>query len=181
MNSVGKVKINNCKSGYLIHGQPFSLQFEFFKTRWGIVFNRPGSMSLNQNKTRRFIPGSRLLMANIKWLQFFNIIKSKGELHLISNAFYPYVNFYLFSSFFSLSPKKIKIPLNVNFINTLEQNTHHIFRFQPLTPNTEVKSNFINISPQSIKINPEYLPDKFDLPRININTFEYPKQKLESS
>ncbi|MFM7683659.1 MAG: hypothetical protein ACKO7P_13105 [Bacteroidota bacterium] len=120
MRTVGKVKINNQTNGYLIHGQPFNLQFIFPNVKWGLVFYRPGSMSANYHNTRNYRPGSSIFGSTVKSSLFFRIIKGDDQINFTSNAYYPYVQFYLFSSFINIIPTKLRIPLKINFFNTKE-------------------------------------------------------------
>ncbi len=120
MRTVGKIKINNQTNGYLIHGQVFNLQFSFPNVRWGLVFYRPGSMSANFHTARKYRPGSNILSSTIRAALFFRIIKGEGQINLTSNAYYPHVQFYLFSSLFNIVPTKLHIPLKINFFNTRE-------------------------------------------------------------
>jgi hypothetical protein len=41
---------------------------------------------------------------------------------LISNAYFPQIEFYIFSSFINPIPRKFKLALNVNFVNARELN-----------------------------------------------------------
>ncbi len=168
MISIGKIKINKNEQGYLIHGQPFSLQFDFNETKWGLVFSRPGIMSANQHKTRNYKPGSSIWGFNLDGLKYFKLIKSTGEIQLISNAYYPYIKIYLFSSFFNFSPTKLKLPLKINFINTRELNTHHDFYVHPLTPSSKINPDFITLKQPIVQI-------QVNIPQINLNEMNFPE------
>jgi hypothetical protein len=125
MEILGKIKINNQNKGYLIHGQPFKLQFDFSNIKWGIAFYRPATMLGNVHKTRVHKPGSRILGSNIPALSYFQFIRGKDEINLISNAYYPKVKLVLFSSLISLKPTNVIIPLKINFLNTREIGSTH--------------------------------------------------------
>lgn len=116
----GRIRINNHNNGYLIHGQPFNIQYEFDEAKWVLVVFRLGVMSSNMNKARKFIPGSRFFIPHLRKLRNWKILKSKGELSHISNAYYPSISFYLFSSIINIKPQKFVLPLQINFINSRE-------------------------------------------------------------
>jgi len=123
MGFTGKLKINNKNEDYLIHGQPFSLKFEFTDIKWGILFYRPGSMSSNLNKSRLHVPGSNFFNSNISPFQYFKFFKNSNEIELISNAYFPQIRFFLFKTTFSFFPIKFNLPLKINFVNTREIDT----------------------------------------------------------
>jgi len=122
MKSIGRIRINNHEKGYLIHGQPFSLQFEFNEARWVLAFYRPGAMPKNHHKTRHATPGSSIFGTAAGLSKFVRFLKPKGEIRLISNAYFPQIEFYIFSSFINPIPRKFKLALNVNFVNARELN-----------------------------------------------------------
>ena len=122
MKSIGRIRINNHEKGYLIHGQPFSLQFEFNQASWVLAFYRPGVMLKNHHKTRHATPGSSIFGTAAGLSKFVRFLKPKGEIRLISNAYFPQIEFYIFSSFINPIPRKFKLALNVNFINARELN-----------------------------------------------------------
>ena len=122
MKSIGRIRINNHEKGYLIHGQPFSLQFEFNEARWVLAFYRPGAMPKNHHKTRHATPGSSIFGTATGLSKFVRFLKPKGEIRLISNAYFPQIEFYIFSSFINPIPRKFKLALNVNFVNARELN-----------------------------------------------------------
>ena len=122
MKSIGRIRINNHEKGYLIHGQPFSLQFEFNEARWVLAFYRPGAMPKNHHKTRHATPGSSIFGTAAGLSKFVHFLKPKGEIRLISNAYFPQIEFYIFTSFINPIPRKFKLALNVNFVNARELN-----------------------------------------------------------
>ncbi len=122
MKSIGRIRINNHEKGYLIHGQPFSLQFEFNQASWVLAFYRPGVMLKNHNKTRISAPGSSIFGTAAGLTKFVHFLKPNGEISLISNAYFPQIEFYIFSSFINPIPRKFKLALNVNFVNARELN-----------------------------------------------------------
>ena len=149
MKSIGRIRINNHEKGYLIHGQPFSLQFEFNEARWVLAFYRPGAMPKNHHKTRHATPGSSIFGTAAGLSKFVHFLKPKGEIRLISNAYFPQIEFYIFSSFINPIPRKFKLALNVNFINARELN---LMDFEvplmdliiPQINQLEVKTEFIS-------------------------------------
>lgn len=155
MKSIGTIKINNHEKGYLIHGQPFSLQFEFNQASWILAFYRPGVMPKNHHKTRHSIPGSSIFGTASVLSNFIYLFKPKGEIRLISNAYFPQIEFYIFSSFINPIPRKFKLALNVNFINAREMNLMD-YQVQvtdsiiPQINQLEVKTEFVI---QEIEIN----------------------------
>ena len=122
MKSIGRIRINNHEKGYLIHGQPFSLQFEFNQASWVLAFYRPGVMLKNHNKTRNSTPGSSIFGTAAGLTKFIQFLKPNGEISLISNAYFPQIEFYIFTSFINPIPRKFKLALNVNFVNARELN-----------------------------------------------------------
>ena len=122
MKSIGRIRINNHEKGYLIHGQPFSLQFDFNQASWVLAFYRPGVMLKNHNKTRNSTPGSSIFGTAAGLAKFVHFLKPNGEISLISNAYFPQIQFYIFSSFINPVPRKFKLALNVNFINARDLN-----------------------------------------------------------
>ena len=142
MKSIGRIRINNHEKGYLIHGQPFSLQFEFNEARWVLAFYRPGAMPKNHHKTRHATPGSSIFGTAAGLSKFVHFLKPKGEIRLISNAYFPQIEFYIFSSFINPIPRKFKLALNVNFINARELNL--MDSIIPQINHLEVKTEFIS-------------------------------------
>lgn len=140
MGISGRIKINNHERGYLVHGQPFTLQLEFSNVKWGIVFYRPATMLANYHKARTHKPGSRIFGANIPVLTYFKIIRGIDEISLISNAYYPQINVILFSSIFNFSPERLTIPLKINFLNTRDINTQHYLSVVCHSPTLDVKT-----------------------------------------
>lgn len=155
MTSIGRIRINNHEKGYLIHGQPFSLQFEFNEARWVLAFYRPGAMPKNHHKTRHATPGSSIFGTAAGLSKFVRLLTPKGEIRLISNAYFPQIEFYIFSSFINPIPRKFKLALNVNFINAREMNLMD-YQVQvtdsiiPQINQLEVKTEFVI---QEIEIN----------------------------
>ena len=142
MKSIGRIRINNHEKGYLIHGQPFSLQFEFNEARWVLAFYRPGAMPKNHHKTRHATPGSSIFGTAAGLSKFVRFLKPKGEIRLISNAYFPQIEFYIFASFINPIPRKFKLALNVNFINARELNL--MDSIIPQINHLEVKTEFIS-------------------------------------
>jgi hypothetical protein len=142
MKSIGRIRINNHEKGYLIHGQPFSLQFEFNEARWVLAFYRPGAMPKNHHKTRHATPGSSIFGTAAGLSKFVRFLKPKGEIRLISNAYFPQIEFYIFASIINPIPRKFKLALNVNFINARELNL--MDSIIPQINHLEVKTEFIS-------------------------------------
>ena len=142
MKSIGRIRINNHEKGYLIHGQPFSLQFEFNEARWVLAFYRPGAMPKNHHKTRHATPGSSIFGTAAGLSKFVRLLTPKGEIRLISNAYFPQIEFYIFASFINPIPRKFKLALNVNFINARELNL--MDSIIPQINHLEVKTEFIS-------------------------------------
>lgn len=173
MRTVGKIKINNQTNGYLIHGQVFNLQFAFPNVRWGLVFYRPGSMSANFHTARKYLPGSSILSSTIRASLFFRIIKGEDQINLTSNAYYPHVQFYLFSSLFNIVPTKLRIPLKINFFNTKECNVDSDISIHTAYPTAHPLSPTEPTLGHSIQFKPTPLTLKelnVKLPHQNIST-----------
>jgi len=161
MKSIGRIRINNHEKGYLIHGQPFSLQFEFNQASWVLAFYRPGVMLKNHNKTRISAPGSSIFGTAAGLTKFVHFLKPNGEISLISNAYFPQIEFYIFSSFINPIPRKFKLALNVNFVNARELNLmdfavpmmdSNIPQINPLEFKTECVIEEIVINPPMVEI-----------------------------
>lgn len=164
MKSIGTIKINDNQKGYLIHGQPFSLNFDFNNVKWGFVFYRAGSMSTNHNMARNYYPGSKIFGSNLHPRFFFRLIKAKDQIELISNAYYPTIKFILFPSYFNLVPNRLSIPLKINFFNTLERNINSNIDIQPNSPSVTTTKPIKPNNNHSISIEPISLV----IPKIQI-------------
>jgi hypothetical protein len=154
MKSIGRIRINNHEKGYLIHGQPFSLQFEFNQASWVLAFYRPGVMLKNHNKTRIATPGSSIFGTAAGLTKFVHFLKRNGEIGLISNAYFPQIEFYIFTSFINPIPRKFKLALNVNFVNARELNLMNsiIPRINPLEFKSECFCEEIVINHPMVEI-----------------------------
>lgn len=144
------ISINQQEVGYLIHGQPFSINYEFSGVRYIIIkYKEPRKHFWGWNKYR--------------------FAKSSGKFSSISNAYAPNVMFIAFGSLFSLIPQKFRFSLKVNFINAIDYQPS-LSTITPLIAKSEIKTinapSFVHnqpyisnqeaqIIPQPIHINPQ--------------------------
>jgi hypothetical protein len=85
---------------YLIHGQPFNLNFSVNGAAYVLIYYRPPVRGM--------------------WWNRFRITKAVGVFSSITNANSPHLHFFAFGSFVSLIPKKFTLLLRVNFLNTVQ-------------------------------------------------------------
>jgi hypothetical protein len=152
---LNSISINQQEVSYLIHGQPFSIDYEFTDVRYIIIKYKEPRTHFRGWKKYRFA-------------------KASGNFSSISNAYAPEITFMAFGSLFSLISKKFRFSLKVNFINVVD--------FQPslsITLPFLPKSDFNPLkSPSFVQNKPGILNQEFTIiPQpihINPQQIQYP-------
>ncbi len=97
---LSKVSLNKQEVAYLIHGQPFFLDYEISGAKYVII-------KYKQAGGRFSVIGK------------YRLAKPSGSIKRITNAYSPTLTIYAFSSFLSLFPKIFYFKLKIDFVNTV--------------------------------------------------------------